>query len=117
MNTIVIIFGVSIIPAKPQLFVCGALVVVFLLGSTSVLWWAFRSTVPEPEYQGIGLSVWVDGTMVKRTNAIEMARVLHTVGPEALPWLVEAAERRGSFKNSLYLRYVKLYRNNSLVRR
>src|SRR5437867_4601560 len=62
----------------------------------------------EPEYQGVGLSLWLDGTMVRKgTSAMEMREVLDSVGPEAVPWLIQLLKRREGILEKEYLR---LYR-------
>lgn len=59
----------------------------------------------EPEYRGAGLSQWLDGTMARKgVSGREMREVLDSVGPEAVPWLIQLLERRESIFDKGYLR-------------
>ncbi len=92
-----------------------ALIAVSLLGIiTTVVVLVFRGT-PEPKYQGVGLSKWLDGTMAK-PEPKRMREVMRSVGPEALPWLFQAAEGEPQFRYVLYRKYAQLYRSSSIVR-
>jgi len=69
----------------------------------------------EPMYRGEGLLKWLDGTMVKKgIPKVEMIDLLESVGPEAIPWLIELLEKRDT---PLDRRYLRLYRKLGASRR
>jgi hypothetical protein len=96
-------------------YILSALILAGLTVAVSALLF-FSQGVPEPKYQGVPLSAWLDGTMAKR-NLTKMFLVINSVGPEALPWLVQAAEGEPGFKYVLHQKYSHLYKSSSLVRR
>jgi len=73
----------------------------------------------EPVYEGVRLSALLDGSTVHGVNAAEeRLKVLRSIGPEALPWLIHAFEiyngREGRSKlRSWYMRY---YNRNPRLR-
>jgi hypothetical protein len=66
----------------------------------------------QPTYKGVPLSKWLDGR-----RGIEMFDALKSVGPDALPWLVQAAEGNSRIEYVFYRHYSKLYNSSSIVRR
>jgi len=96
---LVVVFGVVVFPAL------------------TVLVAMFFSGAREPAYEGVGLSRWVDGSMARQREPMAMMKVLRSVGPEALPWLVQEAKRQSTFTHRLYLRYVRVYKSSSLAQR
>jgi hypothetical protein len=113
--------GCSIIVAGAQVnnrrfFVFALLACVSLIGGMPLIYWLFFSGVSEPTYNGNPLSTCLDGTLWKKRGSLEMHQTLSSIGPEALPWLTQQAGK-GSFQNSIHLKYVKLYKSSSAVRR
>src|SRR5258708_34532642 len=99
----------------------GILLIVLTLGA--VLW--FKAGPPEPTYKDVGLSRWLNGSMVTRTGpgsypgSGSMGQVLQAVGPEALPWLVHEFQGPGgqAFRSPVYGWEGRLHQKNSLPRR
>jgi len=98
-------------------FVIVAIFGAVILSAVIVLGAMLLSGAREPKYEGIGLSRWADGTMARQRGPMPMLKVLQSVGPEALPWLVEEAGRQGTLRHRLYLLYVKVYISSSLAQR
>jgi hypothetical protein len=68
----------------------------------------------EPVYKGVGLSVWLDGSKVPRGDLVRLkirSEVLHSVGPEALPWLIHAFEikNRNKWLSKSHQGYLRFY--------
>jgi hypothetical protein len=73
----------------------------------------------EPKYEGRRLAEWLEGTMMKPFNFEKMRardKVMRSIGPEALPWLVNVAEPKGRFANRFYDFYARLYNSSSVAR-
>jgi hypothetical protein len=92
-----------------------------LIAAASALYVEFGRGPPEPVYEGVRLSAWLDGSTTHGAPAAELihrANVLYAVGPEALPWLVHAFEidngREG--RSKLHRWYVRFYFNNPRMR-
>jgi len=86
---------------------------------------------PEPSYQGAPLSYWLKDPITERNlhftgnspyDRDTMARlakrtaVIGSVGPEALPWLIAAAERDARSESLLNRKYSQLYKSSPVVR-
>src|SRR5678816_3193481 len=70
-----------------------------------------RRSPPEPLYQGVALSEWLDGTMHKKVSPRKIFEVMESVGPEASPWLLQLVERRERFLERRYLWFYGLARS------
>lgn len=81
---------------------CSVVVVALVLCSAS----PFKAGPLEPMYRGFGLSRWLDGSL-GRTGA--MGQVLRSVGPEALPWLVNKVERSKSITSGASRSYDRIW--------
>jgi hypothetical protein len=82
-----------------------------------VIFLVLGAGVPEPKCRGVGLSQWLDGTMIAqgRANLRQMLDALDAVDPAAIPWLIQLLESRENIIERLYFR---LYmRSGSLARR
>lgn len=99
-------------PAPRVVFGVGGLALIVTLTVVLVLDLGPR----EPQYHGVGLSAWLDGTMY--ATGASSSQVVESVGSEALPWLTHALEINDgkSFRNKVYQWYRRFYLESSAQR-
>jgi len=82
---------------------------------------SFFRDPPEPVYERLKLSNWLDGSTVNlklpAESELPMVRVMGSVGPEALLWLIREVELTGNRPTELIYRYYeRLCRTSSLLK-
>src|ERR1041384_152017 len=81
-----------------------AFVLFFLAAVVAVaMWLSYSSGLREPKARGVPISRWLAQT--RNGDFYQLSEILAEIGPDAIPHLVKAVERRGTIFDKAWRRF------------